>query len=189
MRHEIRSPLTAIIGYADILLTRLEDPEDIECLRTIKESGDYLIEIINDILDLAKIEAGKLVLNFEPVSIHALLAEVQSLMNGRAKQKDLSLVLRYDGLLPENVETDRTRLRQILLNLEQRDQVHRTRQDRNRSEIFRGEPARNRRGRYGYRHRARASEDLVSALYSGRYDEHAAVRGHRPGASHYPAAG
>ena len=117
MSHEIRSPLTAIIGYADILLTRLEDPEDIECLRTIKESGDYLIEIINDILDLAKIEAGKLVLNFEPVSIHALLAEVQSLMNGRAKQKDLSLVLRYDGFLPENVETDRTRLRQILLNL------------------------------------------------------------------------
>jgi PAS domain S-box-containing protein len=117
MSHEIRSPLTAIMGYTDILLTRLEDPEDIECLRTIKESGDYLIEIINDILDLAKIEAGKLVLNCEPVSIHALLSEVQSLLNGRAKQKNLSLVLRYDGLLPEKVHTDRTRLRQILLNL------------------------------------------------------------------------
>jgi len=117
MSHEIRSPLTAIMGYADILLSRLNDSEDIECLRTIKESGDYLIEIINDILDLSKVEAGKLVLNIQPISVHALLSEVQILMNGRARQKGLLLSLRYDGILPETITTDRTRVRQILLNL------------------------------------------------------------------------
>jgi two-component system, chemotaxis family, CheB/CheR fusion protein len=66
MSHEIRNPLTGIMGYADILLSKLKDPEDIECLNIIKESGDYLIEIVNDILDLSKIEAGKLVLNVRP---------------------------------------------------------------------------------------------------------------------------
>jgi PAS domain S-box-containing protein len=117
MSHEIRSPLTGIMGYADILLAKLKDPEDIEYLNTIKESGDYLIEIVNDILDLSKIEAGKLVLNIEPVSLHSILAEVQGLMNGRARQKDLPLSLRYESALPEAIQTDRTRLRQILINL------------------------------------------------------------------------
>ncbi len=117
MSHEIRSPLTGIMGYTDILLTRLKDPGDIECLHTIKESGDYLIEIVNDILDLSKIEAGKLVLNITPVSAHAVLNEVQALMELRAKQKRLILALRYDGVMPETIRTDRTRLRQILINL------------------------------------------------------------------------
>jgi signal transduction histidine kinase len=117
MSHEIRSPLTGIMGYADILLSKLRDPEDIEYLKTTKESGDYLIEIVNDILDLSKIEAGKLVLNIEPVSVHAVLAEVQGLMDVRARQKSLPLALRFDGVLPETVQTDRTRLRQILVNL------------------------------------------------------------------------
>jgi two-component system CheB/CheR fusion protein len=117
MSHEIRSPLTGIMGFADILLSRLKDPEDIDCLNVIKESGDYLIEIVNDILDLSKIEAGKLFLNIEPVSVHAVLAEVQGLMDVRAKQKRLPLALRFDGVLPETVRTDRTRLRQILINL------------------------------------------------------------------------
>ena len=117
MSHEIRSPLTGIMGYADLLLTRLTDPFDIQCIKTIKESGDYLIEIVNDILDLSKIEAGKLVLNIEAISVHAVLAEVQGLMDLRARQKKLPLFLRYDGVLPEGVQTDRTRLRQILVNL------------------------------------------------------------------------
>jgi two-component system CheB/CheR fusion protein len=117
MSHEIRSPLTGIMGYADILLSKLKDPEDIEFLKTIKESGNYLIEIVNDILDLSKIEAGKLVLNIEAVSVHAVLSELQGLMDGRARQKKLPLVLRYEGVLPESIQTDRTRLRQILINL------------------------------------------------------------------------
>ena len=117
MSHEIRSPLTGIIGYADILLDKLRDPEDIECLNIIKESGDYLIEIVNDILDLSKIEAGKLVLNMEAVNVHLVLAEAQGLMDLRARQKTLSLSLRYEGTLPERIQTDRVRLRQVLINL------------------------------------------------------------------------
>ena len=117
MSHEIRSPLTAIMGYADLLVDRLHDPEDLDHLKTIKRSGDYLIEIVNDILDLSKIEAGKLVLNSEVVSPHALLAEIQGLMELRAREKNLPLILRYDGMVPTSMETDRTRLRQIVINL------------------------------------------------------------------------
>ena len=117
MSHELRSPLTGIIGYSDILLTRLKDPFDIQCLKTIKESGNYLVEIVNDILDLAKIEAGKLVLNFEPFSPHAVFGEIHGLMDVRARENDLPLSLRFDGVLPASIETDRTRLRQILINL------------------------------------------------------------------------
>ncbi len=117
MSHEIRSPLTSIMGYADILRAKLTDTEDIECINTIKESGEYLVEIVNDILDLSKIEAGKLVLNVGAVSPYAVLGEVQGLMDVRAREKHLPLILRYDGALPESIHTDRTRLRQILINL------------------------------------------------------------------------
>lgn len=96
---------------------KLTDTEDIECINTIKESGEYLVEIVNDILDLSKIEAGKLVLNVEAVSPHAVLGEVQGPMDVRAREKHLPLILRYDGALPESIHTDRTRLRQILINL------------------------------------------------------------------------
>jgi PAS domain S-box-containing protein len=117
MSHEIRSPLTGIMGYADILLTKVKDPDHIQYLKTIKESGDYLIEIVNDILDLAKIEAGKLVLNMGAVSPHAVLGEIHELMDLRAREKKLPLVLRYDGVVPASIQTDRTRLRQIMINL------------------------------------------------------------------------
>ena len=117
MSHEIRSPLTGIMGYADILLTRLKDPLDIRCLKTIKESGEHLIEILNDILDLSKIEGGKLALNIESISPHAVLGEIHGLMDVRAREKNLPLVLRYDSVLPASIRTDRIRLRQILFNL------------------------------------------------------------------------
>lgn len=115
--HEMRSPLTGIMGYVDILLSALTNPEHIQWAKTIKESGNCLIEIINDILDLAKIEAGKLMLNIEVVSPHALLGEIQGLMDVRAREKKLPLILRYDSSLPSSIQTDRTRLRQIVINL------------------------------------------------------------------------
>jgi signal transduction histidine kinase/DNA-binding response OmpR family regulator len=117
MSHEIRSPMTSIMGYSDILLARLIEPDNIDCVKIIKQSGNYLLEILNDILDLAKIESGKLVIKKEPVFLAGLFHELQSLMSLRANEKGLSLSLRYDGPMPESIESDRTRLRQILINL------------------------------------------------------------------------
>jgi PAS domain S-box-containing protein len=117
MSHEIRSPMTSILGYADILLPHLKDSADIECVQTIKQSGNYLLELINDILDLSRIEAGKLSLKKELVSLPTLLSEVHSIMSVRAQEKGLPLVLKYDGAIPQSIESDRTRLRQIIINL------------------------------------------------------------------------
>jgi PAS domain S-box-containing protein len=117
MSHEIRSPMTSILAYADILLSHLRDADDIECVKIIKQGGNHLLELIGDILDLSKIGSGKLKINREIVSLPTLINEVHSLMDVRAKEKQLPLILRYEGAIPENIETDRTRLRQILFNL------------------------------------------------------------------------
>jgi PAS domain S-box-containing protein len=117
MSHEIRSPMTSILAYADILLSHLQDADDIECVKTIKQGGNHLLELIGDILDLSKIGSGKLKINSEIVSLPTLINEVHSLMEVRAKEKRLPLILQYEGAIPENIATDPTRLRQILFNL------------------------------------------------------------------------
>ena len=117
MSHEIRSPMTSILAYADILLSHLRDADDIECVKIIKQGGNHLLELIGDILDLSKIGSGQLKINREIVSLRTIINEVYSLMEVRAKEKNLLLILRYEGAIPENIETDRTRLRQILFNL------------------------------------------------------------------------
>gem|GEM_PF-1089649 len=117
MSHEIRSPMTSILAYADILLSNLKNADDIECVKIIKQGGNHLLELIGDILDLSKIGSGKLKINKEIISLPTLINEVHSLMEVRAKEKNLPLILRYEDAIPENIETDRTRLRQILFNL------------------------------------------------------------------------
>jgi PAS domain S-box-containing protein len=117
MSHEVRSPMTSILAYADVLLSHLDDPDDIQCVKTIKQGGNHLLELISDILDLSKIGSGKLKIKKGIVSIHKLLNEVHSLIAVRAQEKNLSLILKYEGAIPENIETDHRRLRQILLNL------------------------------------------------------------------------
>jgi len=118
MSHEIRTPMTAILGFAENLLDPDQtDADRVDAIRTIQRNGEYLLQIINDILDISKIEAGKL--EVEPVrcSPVALIAEVQSLMQLRAGSKNLSLNVEYIGPIPESFETDTTRLKQILVNL------------------------------------------------------------------------
>ncbi|MBN1236943.1 MAG: response regulator [Gammaproteobacteria bacterium] len=117
MSHEIRTPMSAIMGYADILGSRLVDPDNLQCLETIRTNGHYLLEIIDDILDLSRIEAGKLDLDIKRVRPDRLVLDVQSLMKLRAADKGLALAVDFDGPLPETIETDPTRLRQILINL------------------------------------------------------------------------
>ncbi len=117
MSHEIRSPMTAILGFTDILLENAENKEAIKAAETIGRNGEHLLEIINGILDLSRIEAGKMQLERIPVSPAELLADVVSLMRVRADGKGLQLTTEYGGPIPEFVQSDPTRLRQILVNL------------------------------------------------------------------------
>jgi PAS domain S-box-containing protein len=117
MSHEIRTPMAAILGYVDILLRQATDPDNIECLQIIQRNGSHLLEIINDILDLSKIEAGRLHVEQLPVNVQALVAEVISLMEVRAAEKNLDVQVHVEGLLPETISSDPTRLRQVLMNL------------------------------------------------------------------------
>ena len=117
MSHEIRTPMTAILGFNNILLDNVTKPEDIDAARTVKENGEFLINLINDILDLSKIEAGKIEVEQISRSPHEIVAEVSSLMKVRAKAKGLPLDVHFEGPIPETIHTDPTRLRQVLINV------------------------------------------------------------------------
>jgi len=118
MSHEIRTPLTAILGFAENLLdSRLSEDERQTAARTICRNGRHLLEILNDILDLSKIEAGQMTIERIRFGLPELIAEVSSLMQVRAAEKGLRLITEYRTPVPEAIETDPTRLRQILLNL------------------------------------------------------------------------
>ncbi len=117
MSHEIRTPMTAILGYTEILMGDKMEPRQLEAVTTIRRNGEYLLQIINDILDLSKIEAGKLEVERIPCSPSQILGEVVSLMRVRAQEKRLPLEIRFDGTMPESIQSDPIRLRQILINL------------------------------------------------------------------------
>jgi signal transduction histidine kinase/ActR/RegA family two-component response regulator len=117
MSHEIRTPMTAILGYADLLIDENLGSSAQEKVETIKRNGEYLLTIINDILDLSKIEMGKLVVEHIECSPRQLVSEVASLMRVRAEAKKLRFSVEYDGAIPATIRSDPTRLRQILLNL------------------------------------------------------------------------
>jgi Amt family ammonium transporter len=117
MSHEIRTPMTAILGFTEMLINRLGDQEDLEAARTIDRNGRHLLAIINDILDLSKIEAGKINTEKVACSLVEILSDVETLMRAGAEEKGLTFQVVYDTPIPETVETDPLRLRQILLNL------------------------------------------------------------------------
>jgi CheY-like chemotaxis protein/nitrogen-specific signal transduction histidine kinase len=117
MSHEIRSPMTAILGFADVLMDGATDQATIESAQIIKYSGEHLLALINDILDLSKIEAGKLTIDFQKCSPGQIATEVISLMKVSADAKGLPLRLEVRGDIPEKIVTDPIRLRQILVNL------------------------------------------------------------------------
>jgi two-component system CheB/CheR fusion protein len=117
MSHEIRTPLTAILGYGELLTTHTTDPDNLACIDAIRRNGKHLVEIINDILDLSKIEAGMLRTEFVRISPGGVLRDVIDSLRVRAAEKGLTLDLSYDGPVPATIESDPTRFRQILLNL------------------------------------------------------------------------
>jgi signal transduction histidine kinase/CheY-like chemotaxis protein/HPt (histidine-containing phosphotransfer) domain-containing protein len=118
MSHEIRTPMTAIIGYADLLL----DPETtaterVTHIQTVRRNGEHLLGILNDILDLSKIEAGKMTIEQVRCSPSMIIVDVASLMRVRAKEKGLFFEVHYQTPIPETIQSDPTRIRQILMNL------------------------------------------------------------------------
>ena len=117
MSHEIRTPMTAILGFADLVAEKIDDDEVKDHIRTIRRNGDFLLEIINDILDLSKIEAGKFEISQQFFSPEQLIEDVRSIMEVRASGRKIDLQVEYCGYIPAQIESDPKRLRQILINL------------------------------------------------------------------------
>ena len=117
LSHELRTPLSAILGFTELLLNKNNDAESSAHLRIVHRNGKHLLGLLNDILDLSKIEAGKLELEKQPVALSAFLTDIYFLMQGAAADKNLQLYIEAPSPLPVTIYTDSMRLRQILLNL------------------------------------------------------------------------
>jgi signal transduction histidine kinase len=121
MSHEIRTPLTSILGYTNLLREEGDiskaPPERVNALNTIQSAGEHLLTVINDILDLSKIEAGKITVEKVETPLVQLLAGIEGLMRPRAAAKGVSLHTEFCTPVPDCIISDPTRLRQILMNL------------------------------------------------------------------------
>ncbi len=117
MSHEIRTPMNAILGFTEIMKGKVSDPQLSRYLESIHSSGKSLLTLINDILDLSKVEAGKLELDYSPVSPHEVFREMQDLFDHKIKDKGLDWQVDIPSELPKTLLMDETRLRQILINL------------------------------------------------------------------------
>ncbi len=117
MSHEIRTPMNSVLGFAELLDNMITDPEQKSYVKSIRAGGKSLLGIINDILDLSKIEAGMMSLKPEPVSMQNLFNEISDFFRNRVEQKKLSLTFHLQNDFPSYVLLDGIRIRQILINL------------------------------------------------------------------------
>ncbi|MEM9540038.1 MAG: ATP-binding protein [Cyanobacteria bacterium P01_E01_bin.42] len=118
MSHELRSPLNAILGFAQIM-TRSQTlpPEHQENVSIINRSGEHLLILINNVLDLSKIEAGRITLNPKNSDLHRLLGDIEDMFHLKAEAKRLQLLFEQIGEVPQYIRTDEMKLRQVLINL------------------------------------------------------------------------
>ena len=117
MSHEIRTPMNSIIGFAEILDKEITNPVHKEYLSSIKKGGNALLAIINDILDLSKIEAGKLNIKKETINPSKMFLEIESIFHGKIISKNISFIVEIDKNIPKYIILDGIRTRQILFNL------------------------------------------------------------------------
>lgn len=117
MSHEIRTPMNAVIGYSDLLSNTVTDPQQRNYLDAIRAGSRSLLMLINDILDLSRIEAGKMRLDYSAVSVRRLLNDVRHIFDLRATEQGISLEVSVDSRMPAAMMLDETRLRQVLFNL------------------------------------------------------------------------
>jgi signal transduction histidine kinase/ActR/RegA family two-component response regulator len=117
MSHEIRTPMNAVLGFTEILSDKIHDPALSHYLESIYSSGTSLLSLINDILDLSKVESGKLALEYTPVDIGGLCTEMESLFKLKTDEKGVALVIEIPEDIPGALLLDETRLRQIMVNL------------------------------------------------------------------------
>jgi PAS domain S-box-containing protein len=117
MSHEIRTPMNAIIGFSEFLREQLKDPNHIKYIDIILSSGKTLLELINDILDLSKIEANKLELKLNPVNPKELFSDIAKIFSSKIESKGLKFLIEIDEKLPPAILLDEVRIRQVLFNL------------------------------------------------------------------------
>ncbi|HET6587306.1 MAG TPA: two-component regulator propeller domain-containing protein [Oleiagrimonas sp.] len=117
LSHEIRTPMTGVLGMADLLLDANLAARERGHVETIRRSGRMLLKLVNEALDMARIEAGRLVLEPAPMDPRALIEEVRQLQTGQIRDKDLDVLTHVDADVPARLEGDATRIKQILLNL------------------------------------------------------------------------
>jgi signal transduction histidine kinase/CheY-like chemotaxis protein len=118
MSHELRTPINSILGYAQILLRRLDVSDEGKAkLKTILSSGEHLLEMINEVLDLSRVESGKVSVTFRSLELPKFIAGIVDEFKLRAARGNLRFTYDIDGVLPQWIETDPLRLRQVLYNL------------------------------------------------------------------------
>ena len=117
MSHEIRTPMNSVIGFTEILEKEIKDPLHKEYLDSIKKGGNSLLRIINDILDLSKIEAGKLEVKNESINPRNIFLEIESIFHSKIISKNINFIVDIDKSIPKFIIIDGVRIRQILFNL------------------------------------------------------------------------
>ncbi len=117
MSHEFRTPMNAILGFCELLKNSPLENKSKSYVEAIASSGKLLLALINDILDLSKIESGKLDVSYEPVDIRMVIQEIEQIFSHPASQKNLLLFSDIDEKLPQNLYFDEVRPRQILFNV------------------------------------------------------------------------
>ena len=118
MSHELRTPLNAILGFSEMVLRRANlSDQDRADLTTVGQSGEHLLELIDDVLDMAKVETGRISVESAPLGLHLLVTETIAMLRERAEAKNLQLLLEISSRTPEFIRSDAGKLRQVLTNL------------------------------------------------------------------------